>query len=249
MNELAVIEVEEETVEAAEPHLTLDQFKKCLPKRAKNLVNEKMVEKINDIIENTPLRESFRDNLLSFAGVLQEGKFKVDDYINAVRYVSHKLTGDSNIVAYTKVFPERYQRCVDNNWPAKDINSLVSAYNRNVMVNKILEQAMVPTWLLNQDLYQKALNASADLMMNAKSEKVRCDAAANLMTQLKMPEVAKVQIDMNVKEDDSISELKKSTLELVRQQRQMLEAGVMNAKQVAQQKIIEGVVIENGEEG
>ena len=242
MNELTVTEEQLPTVNS--DHLTLDQFQRCLPKGKRNLATPKLIDKINDIIENTPLRESYRDNLLAFSNVLGEGKFKLDDYINAVRYVSHKLTGDTNIVAYTKTFPERYQRCLDEEWSEKDIHSLISAYNRNVMVTKILEQAMVPTWLLNQDLYQKALNASADLMMNAKSEKVRCDAAANLMTQLKMPDVAKVQVDMTVKEDDSISELKKTTLELVRQQREMIQAGAMNAREIAQQKIIEGEVIE-----
>jgi hypothetical protein len=63
------------------------------------------------------------------------------------------------------------------------------------------------------------------------------------MVQLKMPEATKVELDVNVKEDDSISELKKTTMELVRQQREMIKLGAMNAREVAHQKIIEGEVV------
>ena len=228
--------------------LSKAQFLKCLPKGSRGLLTEKLIEEVNNLIENTPLRESFRDNLLAYTHVLAEGKFKLKDYIRAIHYVSCKLMGDSNIDAYVKTFPDRYQSFIDNNYPVKDIHSVVTGYNKNLMVTKIMEQALVPTWLLNQDLYQKALNTAADLMLNARSEKVRIDAAATLLVQLKMPEAAKVHLDISVKEDDSITELRRSTLELVKQQRLMLESGAMSAKEVAEQritKVIEGEVIEN----
>ena len=101
-----------------------------------------------------------------------------------------------------------------------------------------MEQTLIPSYVLNQDLYQKALNVQAELMLTAKSEKVRSDAANSLLTQLKMPEVNKVQLDVNVKEDGSIAALRESTLELVRQQRLMVEAGAMNAQEVAHSKLV-----------
>jgi hypothetical protein len=36
-----------------------------------------------------------------------------------------------------------------------------------------MAQTLVPSYVLNADLYQKALNTSAELMISAKSEKVR----------------------------------------------------------------------------
>jgi hypothetical protein len=77
-------------------------------------------------------------------------------------------------------------------------------------------------------------------MVGAKSEKVRTDAANSLLVHLKQPETTKVHLDVRVKEDDSIKELRDVTMELVKQQRQMIEAGSMNAKQVAESKIISG---------
>jgi hypothetical protein len=220
-------------------------LQQALPKGSRGILTQENVKKINELITSCELKENYRDNLLAFTSVLKEGKFKLEDYAHAVKYVSYKLIGDSNIAAYTKTFPARYQRLIDKGTPTKDIHSLISAYNRNVLVTKILEQAIVPSWLLNQDLYQKALNTQAELMQNAKSEKVRTEAANSLLGHLKMPEVAKVHLDVDVKEDDSIRELRESTLELVRQQRAMLEAGVMNAREIANTKIVKGVTIDN----
>jgi len=39
--------------------------------------------------------------------VSQQGKWKAEDYLNAVVFVSHKLTGLSNAEAYKRTFPER----------------------------------------------------------------------------------------------------------------------------------------------
>ena len=117
------------------------------------------------------------------------------------------------------------------------------AYNKNLLVAAVTEQMLVPSWLLNQGLFQKALNVQADLMLNARSEKVRTDAANSLLGHLKMPEVAKVELDVNVKEDDAISELRRSTLELVAQQRKMLEAGVMKVREAAEQKVVQGEIV------
>ena len=54
---------------------------------------------------------------------------------------------------------------------AKDISSFVTSYNKNKLVNLILEQSMIPSWVLNQDMYQKALNVQCELMLTANSEK------------------------------------------------------------------------------
>jgi len=168
---------------------------------------------------------------------MADGRFKIADYVNAVKYVSHKLMGDSNIAAYTKTFPDKYQRFVQNGVDAKDIASYVTAYNKSKLVNLIFEQTLVPSYVLNQDLYQKALNVQAELMITAKSEKVRSDAANSLLTHLKMPETQKVELDIGVEEDSSIATLRATTLELARQQRLMVEAGAMNAQEVAHSKL------------
>ena len=218
--------------------LTLDQFQLALPDKVKRSINQELIDQINNTLSDPEMYESYRDNLISYTKVMADGKFKVTQYIDAVRYVSFKLMGCTNIEAYTKTFPDKYQRFVQQGVSAKDIASYVTAYNKSKLVNLIFEQTLIPSHVLNQDLYQRALNVQADLMINAKSEKVRCDAANSLLTQLKAPEVKKVELDIGVKEDSSIAALRATTLELARQQRLMVESGAMNAQEIAHGKLI-----------
>lgn len=218
--------------------LTLDTFKAALPDKVKKSINQELIDSINQTLSDPDMYETYRDNLLSYASVMADGRFKMESYISAVKYVSHKLMGASNIAAYIKTFPDKYQDFLNRGVETKDIASYVTAYNKSKLVNLIMEQTLIPSYVLNQDLYQKALNVQAELMLTAKSEKVRSDAANSLLTQLKMPEVNKVQLDVNVKEDGSIAALRESTLELVRQQKLMVQAGAMSAKEVAHSKLV-----------
>lgn len=218
--------------------LTIEQFRQCLPDKVKKSVNQELIDQINSTLSDPEAYEAYRDNLLSYTKVMADGRFKISGYIDAVRYVSHKLMGCTNIDAYTKTFPDKYQRFIQQGVSAKDIASYVTAYNKSKLVNLIFEQTLIPSYVLNQDLYQKALNVQAELMVSAHSEKVRSDAANSLLTHLKMPETQKVELEIGVKEDSTIAALRATTLELSRQQRLMLEAGALTAQQVAHSKFV-----------
>ena len=218
--------------------LTVDQFKAQLPDKLKKSINQELIDQINATLQEPELYEQYRENLLSYTKVMQDGRFKINEYINAVKYVSHKLMGCTNLDAYSKTFPDKIQRFTAQNVAQKDIASYVTAYNKQKLVNLIYEQTLIPSYVLNQDLYQKALNTQAELMIYAKSEKVRSDAANSLLTHLKPPEVKKVELDIGIKEDGSIAQLRATTLELARQQRLALEAGMLNAQEVAHSTLI-----------
>lgn len=218
--------------------LSLDQFRQALPDKVKKSVNQELIDAINKTLSDPDDFEAYRNNLLSYTRVMADGRFKVQEYINAVRYVSFKLMGATNIEAYTKTFPDKYQRFVTQGVAPKDIASYVTAYNKSKLVNLIFEQTLIPSYVLNQDLYQKALNVQAELMQTAKSEKVRSDAANSLLTHLKPPEKQKVELEIGVKEDSSIAMLRAATMELARSQRLALQSGAVNAQEVAHSKIV-----------
>lgn len=218
--------------------LTLDQFNRVLPKQVRSSLRPEMVDNINKLISDPHLRESYRDNLLSYTSVMVDGKFKMESYIDAVRYVSFKLLGSSNIEAYTRTFPDRYQKFINNGISQKDLASYVTAYNKNKLVNLIFEQTLVPHHVLNSDMYQKALNTQVELMTTAKSEKVRSDAANSILTHLKAPEATKIELDIGIKDNKTIEELRDATLRLVEQQRTGIIAGQTTARDVAHDPII-----------
>lgn len=218
--------------------LSIEQFKAALPDKVRRNVTQEVVDRVNAVLSNPDMFENYRDNLLSFSRVMADGKFTIDQYLSAVKYVSHKMMGDSHIAAYSKTFPEKMARFSAQGVDPKDIASYVTAYNKSKLVNLIFEQTLVPVHILNMGMYQEALNIQMDLARNAKSEKVRADAANSVLTQLKPPEVKKVELDIGLKEDSSIQQLREATMALAAQQRQAIQAGVSSAQDIAHQRVV-----------
>ena len=213
-------------------------LKKSLPRSLRNRVTDELVDELNGIVADPLLRENFKENMLSYVGVMQEGKYRLDKYISAVKYVSYKLLGASNVEAYSKTFPDRVKRLLDEGADDKTISSYVAAYNKTQLVNRILEQTLVPVHILNAHIYQKAINVQADLMSNAASEKVRTDAANSLLNHLKAPEVSKVQIDVGIKHDKSIDTLKTAINELAAVQQKGIQMKDIAADDAAKATLV-----------
>lgn len=218
--------------------ITVDQFKQALPEKARKSVNPELLNKINKTLSEPDMYETYRENMLSYASVMADGKFKMANYIDAIKYVSHKLMGKTNLAAFSITFPDKIQRWANQNVESKDVASYVTAYNKSKLVTLITEQSLIPSWILNQDLYQKALNTQAELMATARSEKVRSDAANSILTHLKMPETQKVELDIGVKKDSSIDALRDATMKLVKQQKLAIGSGSLDAQEVAHSKVV-----------
>lgn len=224
--------------------LTVAEVSKALPAKLKVNVNQKLVDKINNITNDPEAARIIRDNFISYTSVLQDGRFKTEDYLSAVSYVSYKLMGYNNTDSYFRTFPDRHAALVARGASAKDISSYVAAYNKNKLVNLILEQSLIPSWVLNQDAYQKAINTQVDLMMNGKSEHVKTMAANSILTHLAKPkETNNIQLNIGLSESTALNDLESALTKLTEQQKELIEQGV-TAKKIAETSIIEGEVIE-----
>ena len=219
--------------------LSIDEVKTYLPSKLQGAVTPELVHKLNELNSDLPdAAENIRDNFISFIDVLSEGRYKLEDYLNAVKYVSFKLMGKTNREAYRNVFPDRFRRMKDSGTPDKDIDSVISAFNRNKLVNKIYEKTIIPSWILNQDAYQEAINTQVKLMRTAESERVRAMAADSILNHLKRPEnIGQAQLSINVNTGSILDDLQKNMLELVNTQRELIKAGV-STKEIAEQRII-----------
>ena len=220
--------------------VTVDMLKAVMPKRQKANITQDLVDTLNDVTLDPEIRMQFKENFLGYTKVLEDPTTTLPGYLSAVKYISYTLMGCSNQESWIKTFPDRYQRLIDNEADASYIRSIISAYNRGKVVNLVRNQSMIPTYILNQDVYQKAINIQAELMVTAKSEKVRSDAANSLLTHLKVPEAMKVKLDIDVKEDESVKELRAAMLELVGEQRRAIASGANSARSIAEGKIIDG---------
>lgn len=206
--------------------LTLDQFKQVLPAKMKKSISQELVDRINNTLEHPETLAILRENILSFTHVIQDGRFKLENYINAVKYCSFKFMGDTNRKAYIRTFPDKYTQFVADGVSEKDIASYYTSYSKSKLVMMIMEQAMIPTHILNNHLYQDALNVQADIMNDMDvSPKVRSDAANSLMTNLKPPENRKTEINLGVEQSSIIEDYQTAMAAMVRKQKDMIEAG------------------------
>lgn len=225
--------------------LSVDVLQGALPAKMKSRITQGVVDNINSALGDPDTAEVLKENILGYIGVISTGRFKIEDYISAVKYVSFKMMDDSNIAAWVKVFPEKYARLKANGVPDKDIHAHVSIYNKTKLVNEIYDRAQIPTHLLNAHIFQKAINVQAALMSDlAVSPKVRSDAANSLLTHLKRPEAQKIELDVGVKDDSMLRELKNITLGLAKQQQELIESKAYTSKEIAHQQIIEGEVVD-----
>lgn len=220
--------------------LTLEQVASALPPHLKGAATQSIVNQLNAVADNPEVGEEIRNNFLSYTKVLQEGRFKTEDYLYAVRFVTYRLMGYTNKDSYMRAFPDRYAKLVADGRDSKEISAYVSMYAKGKLVNLIMEQSLVPSWVFNQHLHQKALNVLAREMNGAESSIARVNAANALATHTAKPKDAGPLISIDMRETSGMAEMKAAMKQMAEQQLKLIGNGT-TAKEIAAQPIIEAV--------
>lgn len=206
--------------------VTKEMIAKALPANLKNSATDNLVNVLNNIGADPVVADHIRDNFISYTGVMKEGKFSIEQYLNAVAFVSFKLMGDSNQDAYFKTFPQRYQDMLAAGKNSKEIASFVSIYAKGKLVNLIMEQALVPTWVLNADHFQEAINTQAKIMKDPDvNPRDRVAAANSLLTHLSKPKEAGPLLNIDMREQSGVNELRGLLKDLAGQQVKQIQNG------------------------
>lgn len=218
--------------------LTHDQLKDALQS---NNVPAAAAKHINSILKDKESIEHFRNNLSTYRNVLQEGKYKVSDYMNAVMYVGFKMMDMSNIDAYSRVFPERIKRMYSEGKTLKDIHAYVHAFHKTKLVVNITSQARIPGHLLYMDIYQEAIMKNAELMRTSSRDDVKQRAAQFLAEHLAMPEDTNIKLDIGVDNGAYMKGMQDMIAQLGQAQQKALDNGSMTLKDIAASKIVSTV--------
>jgi hypothetical protein len=219
--------------------IILEELKEALPAPLRTFATQELADKIDAITQDPLSAKIIQDNFITYTHVLQEGKYKMDDYLSAVSYVSFKLMGMSNKEAYCKTFPNRYANLIAQGRTEKEISCYVAAFHKGKLVNQIMEQCIIPAWVLHNEYYNEAIRKNVDLMRTARSEKVQAMAADSLLKHLSKPEAIQgplVNIDM--RQGSGLDELKNAITSLAQKQREMIIEGTPT-KEIAEQKLYE----------
>ena len=217
-----------------------NQLIAMVPKRKQKLITDEVVELINSVDESNGWGGEFHNRVIDYSSVLDSGKWKIADYIKAVEFASYYMSGDSQVKAWKKTFPDRYAAKLGANLTDVEKNVEVTAtiYFRGELVQKVLAQSTVPLRVFHNSKKHEAIEKLASLMRNANSEKVQMESANALLTHLKDPDESRIEIDMNVKEGESIRHLENAVAELAMQQKLALISGTITLEQLGAQRIV-----------
>lgn len=218
--------------------LDVATVKASVPKNIRNYVTQEFVDKLHNVSSDPMEAETVRESAIGYMDVLNSGKYKMDSYLNAIKYVTYVSLGSSSLEAWVKVFPDKYANCVANCMPEKTIHSYASHFKKSKLVTELMDRALVPTHILNAPYYQEAINKQVELMRNAKSERIQLEASLALSTGLKKLEVAKLEIDVDVQSSSIMDELNSRTMELAVMQQELIAKKVYSVKDISNQALI-----------
>lgn len=218
--------------------MTPTLLKEVLPANLRANATQEFADKINGMVLAPETLEAVRDNFITYTRVLNDGKYKVEDYLNAVTYCTLKFMGYNNKDAYMRAFPDRYTSLISRGADDRVISAYVSMYNKNKLVNAIMEQSLIPVHVLYRDAFHTAMKTQLQLMCDPDvSAKVRSDAANSVLTHTKAPETKKIELDVGLK-NDGLGDLRASMEQLAEQQRAMIAAGQLKPATAAATKLV-----------
>lgn len=231
----------------AEPSIdsiTVEELRQLYPMKVSTNVLEKAVEILNGSTEDMDyvLAKEFRNNCISFIDILKSSKSRVsfEDYVNACKFATFKMAGNTDVRAYALTFPDRVRRMEREKIPNSHLYQYANIYSKNKTVVEVLAKLMIPTHVLYQDIFHKAVGVQAELMTDNKiSPKVRSDAANSLMTHLKQPEIKQAEIKVDVSGSGAINQLSEALNALSEKQSDMLRSGKYSLKDIREATIIE----------
>lgn len=219
-------------------NLTKEEVQGILPRGTRHIVSDELMTVLNNI-GDPDVAERYRDNFLDYSSILAEGRYKLTDYAHAVRFITYRLMDMSLTAAWCRTFPEKHQGAIDRGKDKDHIHAMASAYNKSKLVSTLFEKSMIPVHLVNADIHQKAINKLAMIMADPDAtHRSQIDAANALLVHLKAPEVAKMQLDVTMKDDRAIEDLKNATAELALKQKMMLENSIVSVQEVAESKLV-----------
>ncbi len=202
-----------------------------LTKLDSRLANPVTKELLDTIVSYGHLDEDdLSSGIVEFSHILGgKGGHKVNDYVQAVAFCTHRIMNDSQVAAYKKVFPERCKGKTEGAIAGK-----ASIYSNGKLITQILGFAQVPTHLLYMRERHMAVRKLADLVSTGFTERIQLDAADKLLTHIKPPEEVKIELDVGLGAQEMLDDMKASLDRVAELASKKLADGTFDAKVLIQ---------------
>ena len=201
---------EEKRKEMLTKPLDIVQVRSSIPRNFRSHITEEFLTQLEDALCNEEIGSQIKENFLSYTQVLNDAdpNTNIWDYVNAVKFISFKLMGYSIEESWKKTFPVKCSELLKEG-KEKWINKYANSYNKRKIVNKIYQQTLIPSYVLNAPLFQEALNTLAEMVRNDDVRGMaKVKACEAILNYTKPPEVSKAEVQVNIKQTDAIAELR-----------------------------------------
>ena len=212
--------------------ITKEDLQKALPTR-KNAITDDIVNLINQSTHEPEFQgESLLNTAITYEKVMTNNRASIKEYLRALKFCAYLVSMDDNITeAYKKAFADRdfVKERLNVNTSSTKYNELTSAasrYRKSRLVVDILTMSQVPLDLMFTGARYKAVGVLAELMVTAKLDRDKINAAKELLAATKGPEEVKMELDVGERTANLQQQLSTQLMESVALQKKMLEAGV-----------------------
>lgn len=198
----------------------------------KNLgvVEDDVKEEISRLMESD-VGEGIADRFVSYKGILQTNRCSPMQYVKAVEYVSHRISGKTIKKSYEETFPDKLMRSGVRK-PEGTINSLCQLFDKGKLVQEILKQVQIPLHVIMMNERVTAASVLANLMVNGETERIQMESADKFLNHVQVPETIKMEMDMTVSGDETLKNIGASLDQLAQFAHAKIEAGIMTPVEV-----------------
>jgi hypothetical protein len=225
-------------------------------KQWRSYIDDEFIDRLNNLGgESKVLSKIYKDNFFSWLKAVSGDdwdcrKYGIEDYVNAVKFVSLRLLGNTVLDSYKEVFPDRvmlvekeYEEDGDSSKLKERLNWLASAYSKGKLVVKILQLTLVPSYIINAPLYDEALQKLADMIRNDEVRGMaKVKACEAILEATKQPEVIEQNVNVNVGggmiRNEAMDELREVTEKLAATLKMEMEKGKHKLQEVADIELV-----------
>ena len=206
--------------------ITLEELQAMMPRKKKKNITQTLVDMINAIEDKTGFEGEFTKKVVGYSNVLESGRYKLTDYVNAVEFVTYYLNGDGQAEAYMKTFPEKVKKRLMEGKSAYATGAPAMYYSGQ-LVQSLMAQAQLGVRVRHYDKIDRMVETLFGLAISPDStDRIKMESADKLLNHLKEPEESKVEIEIGIKKDQSGEALEAKMLEVAMMQKEAFEKGI-----------------------
>lgn len=223
-----------------------------LPKGYSRYCSEEVLSKIEEACEgcSEDLASYIEENIVTYISCVEGLRSRPEAYINAVKYCSMRLMGESIVESWKRTFPRRCERIAEEcrgeeKWIEYKIKNNADYYNKTVLVTKIMGMSLVPSWIVNAQYYQEGINKLVEIIRDdsVRNGMVKVRACEALINATKKPDIIEQKIEIGSNIDvggEMMKELREVTEKLAVVLKDELKSGKGTLREVSEIELTRG---------